>query len=128
MTVRPTRAFVSTSAPAGIKFANLNGSHGNHFAHQKLMDTWKALGIAVIRANHLDGPIDAPVTITATVHRTTRAKSDAHNVTPTIKALIDAAVACGVIEDDHDGIVARLIIEPGEPMKLRTVDLLIEAS
>lgn len=124
MSPRPVRAFVSTS---GTRWANLNGSHGNHFAHQKLMDEWKHLGIAAIRANH-PGPVDAPVTITATVHRTTRAKADAHNVTPTIKALIDAAVFCGVIEDDHDGIVTRLIIQPGEPTKRPTIDLLIEAS
>lgn len=111
---------------AGTKWCNLNGSHGHHRAHQALMDTWKQLGIVAIRAAHL-APVEPPVQITATVHRTTRARSDAHNVTPTIKATIDALVACGVIPDDHDGIVRRLVIEPGAVAKVPTVDLLVEA-
>lgn len=91
------------------------------------MNDWKQRAVLAIRATRV-AQVAAPVTITATVHRTTRAKADAHNVTPTIKAAIDAAVFCGVIEDDNDGIVRRLIIQPGPVAKSPTIDLLIEAT
>lgn len=118
-----TAAFVSV---AGRKWANLNGSHGGYRAHQALMETWKQLGVLAIRQARLS-PVRPPVQITATVHRTTRAKADAHNVTPTIKATIDALVACGVIPEDHDGIVRRPIIQPGAVAAAPTVDLLVES-
>lgn len=117
-----TAAFVSIT---GRRWANLNGSHGTHRAHQALMDTWKQLGVLAIRQARLE-PVEPPVQITATVHRTTKAKADAHNVTPTIKAAIDALVTCQVIPDDHDGIVRRLIIQPGAVAAAPTVDLLVE--
>lgn len=120
---RPT---VATFTVEGTKWASLNGSHRNHFAHQSLMDAWKDLGILAIRQAKCQ-PVDAPVAITATVRRTTAAKADAHNVTPTIKACIDAAVACGLIEDDHDGIVTKLVIEAGPKAPKPTVELRIEA-
>lgn len=111
----------------GTKWVNLNGSHGNHYAHQQLMNAWKDLAMIEI---HERGPVvvDAPVTITAIVHRTTNARSDAHNVLPTIKACIDGLVACGVIEDDHDGIVRRTIIERGAKTTKPTIDLIVSAS
>lgn len=111
----------------GTKFANLNGSRGNHHAHQALMDTWKSLAILAIRKTGCR-PVDAPVVITATVRRTRNGKADAHNVTPTIKAVIDAAVACGLIEDDHDGIVSRLVIEAGPKAPKPTIELRIDAA
>ena len=114
-----------TFSVAGRKWANLNGSHGSHHAHQALMDEWKALGVAAIKAAKCR-PVAAPVIITATVRRTQNRPADAHNVTPTIKAVIDAAVSCGLIEDDHDGIVARLITEPGPKAKAPTIELRIE--
>ena len=114
-------------AVEGTRWANLNGSRGNHHAHQALMDTWKALAVAAIRKARCS-PVDAPVVITATVHRTTNARADAHNVTPTIKACIDAAVTCGLIEDDHDGIVSRLVIEAGPKAPKPTIELRIDAA
>ena len=124
MTARPTVARFTVEGPS---WANLNGSHGNHHAHQALMNAWKALALAAIHEANLQ-PVDAPVTITATVRRTTAAKADAHNVTPTIKACIDAVVAAGLIEDDHDGIVKRLVIEAGPKAARPTIELTLEAS
>ena len=119
------RPVVASFTVEGTRWANLNGSHGNPHGHQALMDVW--LGLAKIAARGL-GPVDAPVVITATIRRTTNAKADAHNVTPTIKAVIDGAVKAGVIEDDHDGIVKRLVIEAGPKAKRPTVELRIEAA
>lgn len=123
MSPRPTTA---TFTVEGTKWANLNGSHRNHFAHQSLMDEWKQRAILAARQAKCQ-PVDAPVVITATVRRTVNRHADAHNVAPTIKACIDAAVACGLIEDDHDGIVSRLIIEAGPKAPKPTVELRIEA-
>lgn len=115
----------ATFTVAGTRWANLNGSRGNHHAHQALMDSWKQLAVLAIREARCE-PVDAPVVITATVRRTTAAKADAHNVTPSIKAVIDAAVSEGLIEDDHDGILVRLVIEGGPKAKKPTIELLIE--
>ena len=113
----------------GTRWANLNGSRGNHHAHQALMDAWKSLAVLAVRATPTPHAMFTdPVQITATVRRTTNAKADAHNVTPSIKACIDALVACGVIEDDHDGIVRRLVIEAGPKAPKPTIELTVEAA
>lgn len=118
------RATAAAFTIEGDKWVTMNGSHRNHFAHQSSMDVW--LGMSKIAARGL-GPVDAPVIITATVRRTTNAKADAHNVTPTIKACIDGAVKAGVIEDDHDGIVRELVIKAGPKASKPTIELRIEA-
>ena len=71
-------------------------------------------------------PVTPPVTILAVVHRTTRATSDAHNVAPTIKAIVDAAVAAGLIPDDNDDVVTEQttrgrgeILRPVDPLTRR---------
>lgn len=102
----------ATFTTVGTRFANMNGSRGNHYAHQQLMNAWKLLGVAAIRSTGCE-PVAGPVTITAVVHRTTRASSDAHNVTPTIKACVDAAVAAGLIVDDNDDVVTALTVKRG---------------
>ena len=103
----------------GDKWATMNGSRSNHYAHQALMNAWKARAIVAARQARCE-PVPEPVTITATVHRVSRASSDAHNVSPTIKACVDAAVACGLISDDNDDIVRALTIRRG-PI-VRTTD------
>ena len=112
----------------GTRWANMNGSHGNHHAHQALMNEWKQRAVLALRESYHAARFVTPVQITATVRRTTNAKADAHNVTPTIKACIDALVACGVIPDDHDGIVRRLVIEGGPKAKVPTVELRVEVA
>lgn len=99
-------------AVIGRKFANLNGSHGNHHAHQALMNEWRDRATIAVRAACHE-PVPAPFEIVATVRRTTNARADAHNVTPTIKACIDGAVVAGLIEDDNDALLRRLIIQGG---------------
>lgn len=110
----------------GRKFANLNGSHGNPHAHQGLMNEWQSLAILAARKARVQ-PVQPPVVITALVHRTTNAHSDAHNVTPTIKACIDAAVKCGVIPDDHDGICWELVTKRGDNRATPAVTIRVES-
>lgn len=117
-----SRAASTTFTVTGRKWANLNGSHGSHYAHQGLMNEWKSLALAAIRDAGCR-PVEQPVHITARVCRTTNAHADSHNVTPTIKAAIDAAVTSGLIEDDHDGIVTRLITERGPNAKRPSIEL-----
>lgn len=108
----------------GHKWVSLNGSHQNPRAHQAAMDDWKRRATLAIRAAKPE-PIETPVEIIAYVRRTTNAASDAHNVTPTIKACIDAAVACGVIPDDNDNHVAQLVTRRGPNAKCPTIQLVI---
>lgn len=96
----------------GDKFVNANGSRGNRYAHQSLMTAWQHRAIVAIRQARCQ-PVAEPVTITAIVHRTTRAKSDAHNVLGTVKACVDAAVTCGLISDDNDDVVTEMRIRRG---------------
>lgn len=112
----------------GRKFANMNGSRGNHHAHQALMNEWKQRAVLALRESYDAAAFASPVVITATVRRTRNGKADAHNVTPTIKACIDALVSCGVIEDDHDGILRRLVIEAGPKAKTPTIELTVEVA
>ena len=109
----------------GTRFASMNGSRRNPRAHQALMNTWKALALHAIREARC-APVTPPVTILAVVHRTTRATSDAHNVAPTIKAIVDAAVAAGLIPDDNDDVVTEQttrgrgeILRPVDPLTRR---------
>jgi len=111
----------------GRKWANLNGSHGNHHAHQGLMDEWQSRALLAARKAKVQ-PVPTPVVITALVHRTTNAHSDAHNVTPTLKACIDAAVKCGVVPDDHDGYVAALVTKRGVNRATPAVTLRFESA
>lgn len=111
----------------GRTWANLNGSHGHHHAHQALMDDWRDRAVLAIRLTRCQ-PVATPVTITATVHRTTRARADAHNVTPSIKAAIDAAVTAGLIPDDSDEYVSRLVIEPGAVMAVPSLTIRIQTT
>jgi len=110
----------------GRRFVNLNGSHGHPHAYNAHMNEW--LSRALIAAKNAKvQPVAPPVVITAFVHRTTNAHSDAHNVTPTIKACIDAAVKCGVIPDDNDGIVAALVIKRGANHVVPAITIRIES-
>lgn len=108
----------------GHRWVNMNGSHGSPRAHQSAMDDWKARAIVAIRAAKPE-PVPTPCEIVAYVRRTTNAASDAHNVTPTIKACIDAAVACGVIPDDNDSHVMQLVIRRGPNATRPTIELVI---
>ena len=121
------RPVSTTYEVPGSKWVNLNGSHGHPRAHQGSMNEWKDRAAIAIRAAGCT-PLDAPVTITATVHRVTNAKADSHNVTPSIKACIDAAVECGLIPDDNDDIVTRLVIERGEKRPKPTITIRIDCA
>ena len=118
---------MTTFTTSGRRWANLNGSHGHHRAHQALMDDWKSRAVIAIRQQRCT-PVAAPVTITAEVHRVRAGRADAHNVTPTIKACIDAAVEAGLIPDDHDGIVRQLIIQGGPKAARPTIEITLECA
>lgn len=123
---RSDRPVVAQFTTPGRSWPSLNGQHGHWRAHQALMNDWLARAIVAARQARVQ-PVDAPVVITATIHRTTAAKSDAHNVIGAVKACIDAAVKVGVIEDDNDGIVTRLVIERGQNRAQPSVTLRLEA-
>lgn len=118
---------VATFTVTGGRWANLNGSHGNAHAHQALMNAWKALACVAIADAQCPSVVE-PVTITATVRRTRNGRADAHNVTPTIKACIDAAVEMGLISDDSDAVVRSLTIQAGSKAKAPTVELEIRSA
>ena len=112
-------------AYSGRVWVSLNGSHRNPHAHQALMRHWHDRALAAIRATVCE-PVTPPVVITATVRRVRNARQDAHNVLPTIKAGIDAAVAAGIIPDDDDTVVSRLVIQAGPKAPTPTVEITIE--
>ena len=115
----------ATFAYTGKVWLNLNGSHGHHFAHAAEVRYWKARAEVGIRAAKCQ-PVEPPVTITATVRRVRGGRQDAHNVLPTIKAGIDAAVDLGLIPDDSDDFVRRLVIQAGPKAPVPTVEITIE--
>lgn len=115
----------ATYTVSGRKFADLNGSHGTHHGHQALMNAWQQLAIFGIRQAKCR-PVPTPVVITAVVRRVRAGRADAHNVTPTIKACIDAAVAEGLIPDDSDAEVVELRIRGGAKADRPTVEITIE--
>ena len=116
----------ATFTVQGSTWVNLNGSHGNAYARQSRMDDWLHRATLAIRAAGCQ-PVTEPVEITAIVRRTTNAKADAHNVTPTIKACIDAAVRAELISDDNDTVVRWLHIGAGSKASHPTIEIRIEA-
>lgn len=113
----------------GVKWANSNGSHGHYRTHQSLMDQWRDLALVARRKANL-APVVGPVTITATVHRTRNAHADSHNVTPTIKATIDALITSvggvKILPDDCDCHIRALVIVRGPKRSVPTITLQIE--
>lgn len=124
--VGPARRAVAAFAVTAPRFVSLNGSHRSPYAHQAAMDTWRRAAAAAITDDTL--AVEPPVVITATVRRTRNARQDAHNVLPSIKACIDAAVDAGVIPDDDDTVVRALVIEAGPKAATPTIELRIEAA
>lgn len=112
----------------GDRWVTMNGSHRNHYAHQQQMREWQNRAILQTRLQRIQPFQSWPVVMTALVHRTTNAKSDAHNVLPTIKACIDGIVTCGVLPDDNDDIISRLVIERGDRAEKPSVTLILEAA
>ena len=60
-------------------------------------------------------PISGKVAITATIHKTTRARYDLDEHMPTIKACIDGLRDAGIIAEDHTGVIPELTLRVGEP-------------
>lgn len=118
----------TTITVVGDRWVTMNGSHHNHYAHQQHMREWQNRAILQIRQQRIQPFQPYPVVMTALVHRTTNAKSDAHNVLPTIKACIDGIVICGVLPDDNDDIISRLVIERGPQRPDPAVTLILEAA
>lgn len=116
---------MTTFTVTGKLWVSLNGSHRNPHAHQALMRGWFDRAVVAIRDQHA-AAVEPPVVITATVRRTRNARQDAHNVLPTIKACIDAAVRCELIPDDDDSVVRALVIQAGPKASVPTVEIAIE--
>lgn len=67
------------------------------------------------------GPITYPVVVTLVWEVTTRQRRDVGASSPTLKAALDGLVDCGLLPDDHHGIVTeeRLRIEHGRAPGVR---------
>lgn len=97
----------------GSRWATMNGSRGHWAEHQGLMDTWK--GLAYYAAQRLSPPptLVYPVRVEFLVCRTTNARSDAHNLAPTMKAVLDGIVLAGILTDDSDDQIRETVIRRG---------------
>ena len=71
-------------------------------------------------------PFENPVRITAIVHRKTNARADAHNLQPTVKAVIDGVVDSGLLRDDNDQCVVSVSFVAGEKSPQPYLELVIE--
>jgi len=112
MTAREVRVLVL--APAKWISANDRGSWHAKAAKTALWREATRVQVLALRA----GQIPPPVEVHVLVHRTSNRRSDALNTADTFKACLDGCVEAGLLEDDHDGVIARTIFERG-PNKTR---------
>lgn len=82
--------------------ATLNGSRGHHMVHAKKVAPLRDLGHHVVRASPHRGVTLAAADLEVALGWPTRVRRDAHNVIPTLKALIDGMVDAGLLPDDDD--------------------------
>lgn len=93
--------------PRGVVL-NSNGRH--HWA-TKARNTRHIRGLAKTAALNSGQVADPPVTITATIQYARAGRHDAHNLQPTVKALIDGLVDGGLLIDDSDEYVHAVIFK-----------------
>lgn len=89
--------------------------------------TWRKAAWAMTKAVRLT-PITGPVHVTATIHKTTRARYDLDGHAPTVKACIDGIRQAGVLPEDDTTVIPQLTIRAGEPRTRAGVLLRIEAA
>lgn len=86
-------------------------SNGRHHWAAKAKRTKTIRALAKTAALNHGSTADPPVTITATVQYARAGRHDAHNLQPTVKALIDGLVDGGLLVDDSDEYVHAVIFK-----------------
>ena len=101
-------------------------------AKARLVREWRRAGALYAKSARLPH-LDAPVSITAWVHRTDRRRADAANRYPTVKAVVDGLVDAGVLDDDSDRYVTAVVMKAGpvvlardHPLGLLTLEISID--
>lgn len=88
----------------------LNSNDRGHWA-AKAARTKKVRAMAKSVAINATSLLDPPVIITATVQYARAGRHDAHNLQPTVKALIDGLVDGGLLVDDSDEYVHAVVFK-----------------
>lgn len=101
---------LDVAGPPG--FVSSNG-RGSWHVHNKALAAWRLCAANIGRRAHAT-QFGAPVEIVVLVHRQTNRHSDASNVFPTIKAVIDGICDAGILRDDSDTYVSGLTIRRGK--------------
>lgn len=70
-------------------------------------------------------PVPGTVEVHAVIHKPTRVQYDLDGAAATVKACIDGLRDAKVIDEDNAGVVVRLVITNGEPVKPGRVVLTI---
>ena len=109
------------------RFPEANGSHGNAYAKNRLVQEWRTLAKIEARKLRLV-TVPSPVTLDVQVHRTSRRHSDATNAFWAGKAVIDALVSEGVLQGDCDCHVHATTYRRGEQTEQPAITLTIEAA
>lgn len=88
-----------------IPRATVLSSNDRHHWAAKAKRTKTIRALARVAALNHGTAADPPVNITATVQYARAGRHDAHNLQPTVKALIDGLVDGGLLVDDSDEYV-----------------------
>lgn len=83
----------------------------------RLTQTWRTIAAWQFRSARI--PAMKKATIRATICRNDRRKADAHNMMPTIKAVIDGIVDAGVLPDDSNEFVPEVTTVAGPRVSKR---------
>jgi len=91
----------------------INSNDRDHWAtRNRKTKKWRNTTHWLARAAKLPKNLDH-VTITGHVNKTNTAAYDAHNLMPTLKAIVDGLVDYGLIPDDHNKYLTGPDIRPG---------------
>lgn len=101
----------------GCGFVSLNGHQRANVSERESLAQWKAAMAAEVAKLGEVKQLPGPVVLRFMVHRQrSQTMQDAENIAPVFKALTDAIVETGLLEDDNDSIVADRRIAAGEPL------------
>lgn len=104
----------------------INANDRLHWAPKaKLTKAWRQAGAVHARASKLPKGL-RHVTIAATVTKPTRQAYDAHNLTPTAKAVIDGLVDYGLVPDDTNTYVTGPDMRASKSIGPATLTLTIQ--
>lgn len=95
----------------------ISSNHREHWAvRARKTKLWRNLGYFTARQHKLAHY--EKVRIVAYIHKTTARRYDAHNLTPTMKAIIDGLVQANLIDDDNNKHLVGPDMRAGEKRKL----------